>query len=437
MSATDARDVSTPAGVAAGEHRPAQLGRRVGAYVIDGAIALLLQSAVAGILAGVSLATEGAFPLWAASAGAFVALAAWFVVYTLMQGGAGSVGMRALGLRLVRAGDGSRLGFVTALVRNIVWWLGGVIVVGLFSPLFDGSVWHRGWHDRASGTVMTDISGRGPVVALPGLTGASAGASAAAESLGEAATDASHPSAAQGRVASASVPTVLPAAPILPRGEDTDLVGWTPGGSAAEHRAAATAGGVISFVPGITDPERYDAPVPERAPGPPVVDAPPAPAVDPAPAAVPAAAPAAVPVAGGATATSASFAVPGATGVIDDPLEQTRLSTGERPVARLVWDDGARQALYGRTLFGRNPAPETGAMVSPVRDETLSLSKTHFELVPGDDRSLWVIDRHSTNGVVIRRGAQSEAVVPGERTRVRMGDVLEFGDRRLTIEVAL
>ena len=76
-------------------------------------------------------------------------------------------------------------------------------------------------------------------------------------------------------------------------------------------------------------------------------------------------------------------------------------------------------------------------MVSPVRDETLSLSKTHFELVPGDDRSLWVIDRHSTNGVVIRRGAQSEAVVPGERTRVRMGDVLEFGDRRLTIEVAL
>ena len=29
MSATDARDVSTPAGVAAGEHRPAQLGRRV------------------------------------------------------------------------------------------------------------------------------------------------------------------------------------------------------------------------------------------------------------------------------------------------------------------------------------------------------------------------------------------------------------------------
>jgi len=438
MSATDARDVSTPAGVAAGEHRPAQLGRRVGAYVIDGAIALLLQSAVAGILAGVSLATEGAFPLWAASAGAFVALAAWFVVYTLMQGGAGSVGMRALGLRLVRAGDGSRLGFVTALVRNIVWWLGGVIVVGLFSPLFDGSVWHRGWHDRASGTVMTDISGRGPVVALPGSAGA-AGAGTAAESLGEAATDASDPSAAQGRAASASVPTVLPAAPILPRGEDTDLVGWTPGGP-AEHRPAATAGGVISFVPGITDPERYDAPAPERAPGPPVVDAPPAPAVDPAPAAVPAAvpaaAPAAAPVAGGATATSASVAVPGATGVIDDPLEQTRLSTGERPVARLVWDDGARQALYGRTLFGRNPAPETGAMVSPVRDETLSLSKTHFELVPGDDRSLWVIDRHSTNGVVIRRGAQSEAVVPGERTRVRMGDVLEFGDRRLTIEVA-
>ncbi|WP_157555749.1 FHA domain-containing protein, partial [Microbacterium hominis] len=120
-------------------------------------------------------------------------------------------------------------------------------------------------------------------------------------------------------------------------------------------------------------------------------------------------------------------------------LDETRISTGERPFARLVWDDGTRQAVYGRTLFGRNPAPETGAMVSAVRDETLSLSKTHFELVPADDRSVWVVDRHSTNGVVLRHGvggAEAQPLVPGERTRVRSGDVLEFGDRQVTIEVA-
>ena len=70
-----------------------------------------------------------------------------------------------------------------------------------------------------------------------------------------------------------------------------------------------------------------------------------------------------------------------------------------------------------------------------MRDETLSLSKTHFELVPGDDRSLWVIDRHSTNGVVVRRGVQHVAATPGERVTLHGGDVLEFGDRHVRIEV--
>ncbi|MCA0451845.1 MAG: FHA domain-containing protein [Proteobacteria bacterium] len=71
-----------------------------------------------------------------------------------------------------------------------------------------------------------------------------------------------------------------------------------------------------------------------------------------------------------------------------------------------------------------------------MRDETLSLSKTHFELVVDEERALWVIDRESTNGVVIRRGTQRQTAVPGERTRVRMGDVLEIGDRSATVEVA-
>ncbi len=418
MSVTDARG-TTPAehgsaagaaaaGAARGAHRPAQLGRRAGAYLIDTAVAMLLLFAAAAAFAGISVATEGGFPLWAAGAAAWLVLAAWSVVYTLMQAGAGSLGMRALGLRLVRVPGGARLGFGAALGRNVVWWLGGLIVVGMFSPLFDRSVWHRGWHDRASGAVMTDIAGRGPLLAFPGAVADDA----------DGATDRAEAADARSRASEASLPTVLPAAPILPSGEDTDLAGWTPGRAEPQDvRPSAT--GVISFVPGITDPALYDAPAHEREAGPPVVDAPAPPAVVPA-----------------GSVSEASVSDPAPAPDVDDPLEQTRLSTGERPVARLVWDDGARQAVYGRTLFGRNPTPETGAMVSPVRDETLSLSKTHFELVPGDDRSLWVIDRHSTNGVVVRRGTQRQAVVAGERTRVRMGDVLEFGDRHMTIEVA-
>ena len=74
-------------------------------------------------------------------------------------------------------------------------------------------------------------------------------------------------------------------------------------------------------------------------------------------------------------------------------------------------------------------------MVSPVRDETLSLSKTHFELIPDDDRAVWVVDRHSTNGVAVRRGDDLLPLEPGERTRVRAGDVLVFGDRQVSVEV--
>lgn len=348
--------------------RPAALGRRVGAYLIDSALALLVLLVAVGILAGISFSTEGAFPLVAATIGAYAVGGAWFVVYTLMQGGAGSIGMRILGLRLAHASDDQRLGFGRALGRNIIWALGSAIIVGMFSPLFDSSPWRRGWHDKVVGAIMTDIAGRG--LLLP--------AAAPAEDSAEDAAPEYLP----------AMPTVLPAGLILPTQADPQLEGWTPASSSAPRPVAPADAGVISFVPGVSAPESA-APTPR--------------------------------------------------GPVTDPIasiDETRMSTGERPVARLVWDDGTKQALYGRTLFGRNPAPETGAMVTPVRDETLSLSKTHFELAPDAERALWVIDRHSTNGVVLLRGTQRQAAEPGERVRVHAGDVLEFGDRSVRIEVA-
>lgn len=345
--------------------RPAALGRRVGAYVIDSAVGVLIVLVAAGILAGVSFSTQGAFPLLAASIGAYIVSAGWFVVYSFLQGGAGSIGMRILGLRLAHGGDEHALGFGRALGRNVIWGLGAAIIVGMFSPLFDSSPWRRGWHDKAVGAVMTDIAGRGPTaVETPPVV---------AEPAPERAD---------------AAPTVLPAGLILPTLADPQLAGWTPASAPAARPVVQTDAGVISFVPGVTA-----APAPASS------------AQGPAP----------EPIAS---------------------VEETRLSTGERPVARLVWDDGTKQALYGRTLFGRNPAPETGAMVTAVRDETLSLSKTHFELTPDADRTLWVIDRHSTNGVVLCRGTQRQSAQPGERVRVHTGDVLEFGDRSVRIEVS-
>ena len=101
--------------------------------------------------------------------------------------------------------------------------------------------------------------------------------------------------------------------------------------------------------------------------------------------------------------------------------------------ALLVWDNGSRTGVRGRTLFGRNPAREDGATVVAVRDETLSLSKTHFE-IDADPSGIRVVDRHSTNGVVLVRNGRRAPLPPGQPTPVRAGDRLEFGDRSAIVE---
>lgn len=104
------------------------------------------------------------------------------------------------------------------------------------------------------------------------------------------------------------------------------------------------------------------------------------------------------------------------------------------PVAVLTWDTGEQVAVYGRTVFGRDPFGGPCATVV-VRDETLSLSKTHFE-VGGDDTGAWLADRWSRNGTVLVRGGTRTTLRPGERIELRVGDQLELGDRRATVSGA-
>lgn len=115
----------------------------------------------------------------------------------------------------------------------------------------------------------------------------------------------------------------------------------------------------------------------------------------------------------------------------DAELESTRISI---PGHRLLftWDDGTRVTVSRRTLFGRNPAHEDGAERVVVRDETLSLSKTHFEAA-AEVSGGWVLDRHSTNGMTIVRDGERIDCPPGQRVPVRLGDAIEIGDRILTI----
>ncbi|CAL4858576.1 RDD family protein [Microbacterium sp. MM2322] len=335
------------------ERPPATMRHRILAVVIDSALGGAVAAVVSGIVVALSVLSAGAVSILLLAPVLAVALTAWFFVYTALQGGRGSFGMRFMGLRLEHAADDAGLGFGRALGRNLVWAVTSSVVVGLFSPLFDASRWRRGWHDFASGAVMIDAV---PVPApRPPATVEAVPA---------------HVEPVHAPVAAA---VSAPVAAATPEGGNLPAPAWAPASVPPNRRMPRTLPvDVISTVPGV--PHREGRP------------------------------------------TSAERAAP--------PV-----------IAILRWDDGTRHTVYEDTLFGRGPGQQAGRASVPVRDETLSLSKTHFE-IGADDAGTWVLDRHSLNGVVIVRGGQPQRLVPGTPARIWSGDALELGDRRLTVETA-
>lgn len=447
----------------------APTSRRAVAYLIDAAIVagigivlgtlLVILAAIAGADGMLTVLAIGGPVVWLVMIG-------WLVFYTFMQSGNGSIGMRAQGLRLVRETDGAPLGFGRALLRNVIFWLAASIVVGYFTPLFDGSGRFQGWHDKLARSLMMDARTGGATFAapatmamqvpprpvlpnavppMPGLAtpllpfvnpavnpvsnpaahgvppvpGLAPVQPASAYSPSEPASYAApvgqppvpreSAPALDETVPAPQAPFPSPSAPPLAPQATSPQIAGQP--SIAQP---ATPGddSLIAFVPGITQ----DAPPARIAPAP-VAAAPTPDQVTSAPAAPP------VPE----TPTVADPAT------FDDlgEVEDTRISI---PGHRLVftWDDGTRVSVSQRTLFGRNPAPEDGAVVVLVRDETLSLSKTHFEAAAPASGG-WIKDRHSTNGTVIVRDGERIPCIPGEEMRIRLGDAIEIGDRIVTI----
>jgi uncharacterized RDD family membrane protein YckC len=420
----------------------APISRRAVAYVIDaliaGGLAVLLTGglilAVAlsgGIEASITTLVIGG-PLVS------LVLLGWFIVYTVMQAGKGSIGMRAQGLRLVSAADGAPLGFGRTLLRNIIFGLAAAIVVGYFSPLFDGSGRFQGWHDKVASSLMLDARVAAPEPVVEEEPIPEAPPLLPAPSF-ERLPPAPMPGFAPAAPAVAAAPAAAPAAPSIGSAEASQAAAAAP--AARSFTAPVQDSGMIAYVPGVTQdgpPARTPAPVASPAPAavpapaeappvPPAPVAPPAPATPPAPVATPPAppAPAVVPPAPPLPASAPAPAP--APAFVEDDLEETRISI---PGHRLVftWDDGTRVSVSRRTVFGRNPGPEEGAVVVPVRDETLSLSKTHFEAA-AETSGGWILDRHSTNGLTIVRDGQRIACPAGQRVPIKLGDVIEIGDR--------
>jgi uncharacterized RDD family membrane protein YckC len=419
----------------------ATIGRRVGAFAIDVGIAWAIGALLVGIVAAIIF---GVGPAWERDGlaamilfsyiGIALALFAWWLIYSAMQGGRGSIGQRILKLRLHDATAGAPIGFWRAVWRNIVFGLAGSIIVGYFSPLFDQSGRRQGWHDMAARAVVVDARKTDAATPVPAEP--------------EATVNPYLPPPT-GAASLPPAPPLQPAAPVPAAGFMP-----TPGAAAApiSRPAAPASTGLIDGVPWVTgDPEH--APIVRESP-----PADPFPhATTPFPAATtteplqpgaatttaasaPAAQPAA-PLAGPGSAASVISSPPADDDVdstrmaVPPPAQRAALYDGAPVIAVLTWDDGTRMAVYGRTLYGRNPANEDGAVAIAVRDETLSLSKTHFE-IGGDTRAAWIVDRHSTNGTTLVRDGGRIPLTPGVRTTLRAGDGLEFGDRRVSVGAA-
>lgn len=407
---------------------PASLARRAGAFAIDVAVSCALAMVLGILLVIVVMASsarrDSAFVAVVAITSYAVLLAcllAWWLVYCAMQGGRGSIGQRALGLRLQDAVSPWPIGFWRALLRNVVWSLAGSIVVGYFTPLFDPSPRRQGWHDLAARAIVVDTRWKADAAAAASATHAAnpylpapsrAAAAPAAPAVG------AWPAQQPGPLAASATPPTVPVAVRSPYAAPSPL-------AAAPHAAPelVTAGAVAVAAPPAAAlsaaPAYAPAPTAYAAAPPAYVPGPASPATTPAPAAG---------LASDVEQTRVSASVP-------PPAQRAALYADAPVLAVLSWDDGTRMAVYGRTLYGRNPAPAAGAVAVAVRDETLSLSKTHFE-IGSDERGPWIADRHSTNGTVLVRDGGRHPLVPGTRTTLRDADRLELGDRSVSVSVS-
>jgi uncharacterized RDD family membrane protein YckC len=127
-------------------------GARLVAYIVDsyllGIPVVIIVSALL-VLIGGDLATLLVL-FWVVG---LVALSAYFVI-GWARGGQ-TLGMKMLGIRVVRDRDGGRVGWGAAIVRLIVFSFGLGVVLGVIWIFVDGR--RRGWHDILAGTLVISV----------------------------------------------------------------------------------------------------------------------------------------------------------------------------------------------------------------------------------------------------------------------------------------
>ncbi|BDZ51018.1 hypothetical protein GCM10025867_32590 [Frondihabitans sucicola] len=117
-----------------------------------------------------------------------------------------------------------------------------------------------------------------------------------------------------------------------------------------------------------------------------------------------------------------------------DDVEKTRI-VRRQPLGEpfvLQFSTGESFTVQGTGLVGRAPTPQPGEAIDllvRIVDPGRSVSKTHLEFGQ-EDGTLWVSDRWSGNGSVVRAPSeQARRVEPGKRVRVPRGSRVEIGEQ--------
>jgi len=128
---------------------------------------------------------------------------------------------------------------------------------------------------------------------------------------------------------------------------------------------------------------------------------------------------------------------PTAVSAADEAVDED--STVETPASErfvLQFSTGESATVTGSGLIGRSPRPEPGeffdALVT-VNDPSRSVSKTHLEFGQHDG-VLWISDRFSGNGTVVRRPDDGALrYEPGRRYLVPRGSRVELADQYFVV----
>ncbi len=124
-----------------GERVPSDYGSfwvRLGGWIID--------VIVIGVISGVLSALGG-------DLGPFLGLVIGIGYYVGLNAHGGTLGKRAVGLRLESAKTGEDIGYGAALVRYVVAIASGIVLfLGYFWVFWDSK--NQTWHDKAAGSVV-------------------------------------------------------------------------------------------------------------------------------------------------------------------------------------------------------------------------------------------------------------------------------------------